>query len=71
VSRVERDARERIKRYLPEHPDPNTEGYVKPPNVNLIEEQANLIGASRAFDANLLVIQKSEEMDDALLRVGQ
>ena len=37
----------------------------------LIEEQANLVGASRGYQANLLVMQKLRSMTEALLRVGQ
>ena len=71
VSRIAIDSRDPITRYLPDHPDADEQGYVQFPNVNLVEEQANLVGASRAFQANLLVIQKLNDMDDALMRVGQ
>ena len=58
-------------RFLPDHPDANEQGYVEFPNVNLVEEQANLVGASRGYQANLLVMQKLRSMTEALLRVGQ
>ncbi len=71
VSRIVVDSRDPITRYLPDHPDANEQGYVEFPNVNLIEEQANLVGASRGYQANLLVMQKLRSMTEALLRVGQ
>jgi flagellar basal-body rod protein FlgC len=71
VSRIVTDTREPITRFLPDHPDADEHGYVKFPNVDLIEEQANLVGASRGYQANLLVMQKLRSMTDALLRVGQ
>jgi len=71
VSRIVVDKRAPITRYLPDHPDANEQGYVEFPNVNLIEEQANLVGASRGYQANLLVMQKLRSMTEALLRVGQ
>ena len=71
VSRIQTDQRPAVTRYLPHHPDANEEGYVEFPNVNLIEEQANLVSASRGFQANLLVMQKVRGMAEALLRVGR
>jgi flagellar basal-body rod protein FlgC len=71
VSRIVTDTREPITRFLPDHPDADEHGYVKFPNVDLIEEQANLVGASRGYQANLLVMQKLRSMTEALLRVGQ
>jgi flagellar basal-body rod protein FlgC len=71
VSRIVTDTREPITRFLPDHPDADERGYVRFPNVNLIEEQANLVGASRGYQANLLVMQKLRSMTEALLRVGQ
>lgn len=71
VSRIQVDQRPPSTRYLPHHPDANEAGYVDFPNINLVEEQANLIGSSRAFQANLLVMQKVRSMAQALMRVGQ
>ncbi len=71
VSRIQEDQREPITRYLPYHPEANEEGYVAFPNVNLVEEQANLVSSSRGFQANLLVMQKVRSMAEALMRVGQ
>ena len=71
VSRIVIDSRDPITRFMPDHPDANEQGYVEFPNVNLVEEQANLVGASRGYQANLLVMQKLRSMTEALLRVGQ
>lgn len=71
VARVLVDDRDPITRFLPDHPDADAQGYVRFPNVNLVEEQANLVGASRGYQANLLVMQKLRSMTEALLRVGQ
>ena len=71
VSRIAEDPREPVTRYLPSHPDANERGYVEFPNVNLVEEQANLVSASRSFQANLMVMAKVRSMSEALLRVGQ
>lgn len=71
VTRIQQDQRPPVTRYLPHHPDANDEGYVAFPNVNLVEEQANLVSSSRGFQANLLVMQKVRSMAEALMRVGQ
>ncbi len=71
VSRIQKDSRDPISRYLPSHPDANDQGFVEFPNVNLVEEQANLVSSSRSFQANLLVMQKVRSMAEALMRVGQ
>jgi flagellar basal-body rod protein FlgC len=71
VSRISEDPRPPITRYVPHHPDANEEGYVEFPNINLIEEQANLVSSSRSFQANLLVMSKVRSMAEALMRIGQ
>ncbi len=46
----------------PSHPDADKEGYVKYPNINPMEEMVNLISASRAYEANLTMINSYKEM---------
>src|SRR5262245_21754266 len=41
------------KRYEPSHPDADSEGYVAMPNVNPSEEMVDVLGATRAYQANL------------------
>jgi len=43
--------------YNPGHPDADPEGFVTMPNVRLPVEMVNLITASRAYEANLRVMQ--------------
>src|SRR5215470_6096802 len=38
------------RRYEPGHPDADTQGYVSYPNVDTMEEMANLVEASRTYD---------------------
>src|SRR5690606_39930343 len=44
--------------YDPGHPDADEDGYVAMPNVNVVTEMVDMIGASRAYEAN---IARSEE----------
>ena len=41
------------QRYMPGHPDADANGYVSFPNVNPAEEMANLMAASRGYQANI------------------
>ena len=59
------------QRYQPEHPMANEEGYVFMPNVNLVDEMANMISASRSYQSNVEVMNTSKQMIMATLRLGQ
>lgn len=48
--------------YDPSHPDADKNGYVEYPNVNPMEEMINLISASRAYEANLTMINSYKDM---------
>lgn len=42
--------------YQPTHPDADKDGFVLMPNVDVPEEMVNLLGAARAYQANLAAI---------------
>lgn len=46
--------------YDPSHPDADTNGYVKMPNVNVVTEMVEMISAQRAFEAGTQVIQSAK-----------
>jgi flagellar basal-body rod protein FlgC len=50
------------KVYDPGHPDADPEGYVTFPNVNLMEEMADMMSATRSYEANINTIQATKEM---------
>ncbi len=58
-------------RYEPDHPDANPEGYVAYPKINLMEEMANMIQATRSYEANVSAIQASKEMALGALEIGR
>ncbi len=39
--------------YDPGHPDADTDGYVRYPDINLVEEWTKMITASRVYEANI------------------
>lgn len=53
----------------PGHPDADASGWVRYPNVDLITEQVNMIEASRAYEANITMMQLSKAMMNATLRM--
>ena len=48
--------------YDPGHPDADKDGNVSYPNINTIEEMANLMSATRAYEANLTLVNSYKEM---------
>ena len=58
-------------RYEPSHPMANEQGYVAYPNVNVVEEMANMISASRAFELNVDMMSSAKSLAEQLLRLGQ
>lgn len=48
--------------YQPDHPDADAEGYVAFPNVNVVREMADMLTASRAYEANLAVADSARNM---------
>ncbi|OBV29641.1 flagellar basal body rod protein FlgC [Helicobacter sp. CLO-3] len=62
VDKIVRDDREPLMKYEPGHPDANSEGYVAYPNVNPVIEMADLIEATRAYQANVAAFQSAKTM---------
>ena len=48
--------------YDPSHPDADVDGFVVYPDINVVEEMVDLMTASRAYDANVTVINAAQEM---------
>ena len=59
---VEEDMSSPVMRYDPHHPDANAEGYVAMPNVNVVTEMVDMIDATRAYEANVAVIEAAKNM---------
>lgn len=57
--------------YDPSHPDANPEGYLEMPNVNVTSELVDMMTASRAYEANLNVIDASKDMAMKALEIGR
>jgi flagellar basal-body rod protein FlgC len=56
VASVVEDQAEFRRRYEPSHPDADENGFVAMPNVDVPEEMVDMLGAARAYQANLAAI---------------
>jgi len=71
VTDVLSDRKAPLMKYEPDNPDANEEGYVAYPNINLMEEMANMIQASRSYEANVSAVQASKDMAMSALEIGR
>ncbi len=55
----------------PGHPDADKDGFVTYPNVNLMEEMTDMIAATRAYEANLSVVNTTKQMFLKSLEIGK
>ena len=71
IARIEKDVRPPRLVFNPGHPDADADGMVSVPNINIHEEMADLIAASRAFEANLAVVKNARAMALQTLSIGK
>ena len=71
VTSIQNDPSPFKKVYDPGHPDADKNGYVLMPNVDIISEMANLISASRAYEANVTAINGTKAMALKALEIGR
>lgn len=60
-----------VQRYEPHHPMANSQGYVYYPDINVVEEMADMMSASRGFETNADVLSNVKSMQQSLLRLGE
>lgn len=69
VDQVVPDPAPPIRRFEPTHPDADAEGYVSMPAINPIEEEVNLMGAARAYQANVSAVLATKNMIASALEI--
>jgi flagellar basal-body rod protein FlgC len=73
VSSVEVAAREPRYKWQPGHPDAIQQGprkgYVAYPDINLIQESVDALEATRAYEANVGVIEITKNLSQTALRI--
>jgi flagellar basal-body rod protein FlgC len=71
VQRVVTDSRQPKRVYEPGHPHADPEGYVSYPDINVIEEMANMMSAMRAYEAEVSAITSTKSMFNKALEIGR
>ena len=69
VDKVRPDRSEFGKRFDPNHPAADEDGYVLTPNVNMLIEMTDMREAQRSYEANLNVIKSSKAMLNSTIDV--
>lgn len=59
------------REYSPDHVLADEQGYIYRPNVNVVEEMANMISASRSYQTNVEVLNTTKQMLLRTLAMGQ
>jgi flagellar basal-body rod protein FlgC len=76
VVNIEKDSDQKPRLvYDPTHPDAiksgPRQGYVEYPNVNVVNEMVDMISASRAYEANVAIVNGSKSMFLRALEIGR
>jgi flagellar basal-body rod protein FlgC len=60
-----------VMEYAPNHPMADKAGYIYKPNVNTVEEMADMMSASRSYQNNVEVLNTAKDLMLQTLRMGQ
>jgi len=71
VMHVATDSRPMKRVYEPGHPDADQEGFVAYPDINVVEEMANLMTAQRGYEANVTTIDTVKAMYTKALEISR
>jgi flagellar basal-body rod protein FlgC len=69
VTAVVADQGAPLRRYDPQHPDADKDGYVSYPDINPLTEMVDLMGATRAYGLNASAVQAAKGMIVASLEI--
>ena len=69
VDKIVRDDSEPKMKHQPGHPDANAQGYVAYPNINPVIEMADMIEATRAYQANVAAFQNAKTMANTAIEM--
>ena len=71
VDKISRDDREPKLKYDPSHPDADAKGYVAYPNINPVVEMADLVEATRSYQANVAAFESAKNMANSAISLLQ
>jgi flagellar basal-body rod protein FlgC len=60
-----------VRRYEPHHPLAERDGYVWYPDVNVVEQMADMMSASHNFETGVDVLNNVKSMQQSLLKLGE
>ena len=69
ILRIAQDASDFRSVLMKGHPDADANGFVRMPNVDLPVEMTNLITASRAYQANVAVLKRYQDLVEATMEL--
>jgi len=71
VDKISRDDRDPKLKFDPSHPDADASGYVAYPNINPVIEMADLVEATRSYQANVAAFESSKEIANSAISLFQ
>ncbi len=71
VDKIVRDDREPKMKFDPSHPDADADGYVAYPNINPVIEMADLVEATRSYQANVAAFESAKNMANSAISLLQ
>ena len=71
VDKISRDDRAPKLKFEPQHPDADANGYVAYPNINPVIEMADLVEATRSYQANVSAFQSAKDMANSSISLLQ
>jgi flagellar basal-body rod protein FlgC len=57
--------------YNPAHPDADEDGYVRMPNVDVVQEMTDMMASYRAYEANITALNTFKDMAVKTLELGK
>ena len=69
VDKIVRDDSKPKMKYDPSHPDADANGYVAYPNINPVVEMADLVEATRSYQANVAAFQSAKDMANSAINL--
>lgn len=71
VDKIARDDKAPNMKYDPSHPDADAKGYVAYPNINPVIEMADLVEATRSYQANVAAFESAKNMASGAISILQ
>ncbi len=71
VDKISRDDSQAKMKFDPSHPDADANGYVAYPNINPVIEMADLVEATRSYQANVAAFESAKNMANSAISLLQ